>query len=77
MKLKFSLQSLAPAAVQQVDRAARVGRMQWRGSPDGIVWGPWSALTHLEMLLPGGPYFAVQARIWAAGQWHTSPIETY
>lgn len=77
MKLRFAVDTLDPPAFEKIDRAARIGRMQWRGSPDGIVWGPWSALTHLTMLLPGGPYFAVQARIWAGGEWHTSPIETY
>jgi hypothetical protein len=77
MKLIFSTHGLDSEVVEKFNRAAQVGRMQWRGSPDGIVWGPWSTLTHLTMLLPGGPYFAVQARIRAGGKWHTSPIETY
>jgi hypothetical protein len=77
MKLRFAMEQLSPVDFKKVDRAAQVGRMQWRGSPDGIVWGPWSPLTHLTMLLPGGPYFAVQARLRMNSEWHTSPIETY
>ncbi len=52
------------------------GRMQWRGSHDGIVWMPWSVLTHLDMKLPERFLF-VQARIWINGRWNTSPISGY
>lgn len=28
--------------------AADAVRMQWRGSPDGIAWGPWNALLAVD-----------------------------
>jgi hypothetical protein len=73
----WGLQDLDSESIEHVARMARAGYMQWRGSPDGIVWGPWSILTYIEMPLPCGSYFAVQARIWHDGddKWYTSPIE--
>jgi hypothetical protein len=75
-QLLWGLQDLDSESIEHVAWMARAGRMQWRGSPDGIVWGSWSILTHIEMPLPCGSYFAVQARIWdGVDKWHTSPIE--
>ena len=52
-----------------------VFRAQWRGSGDGIMWTAWSVLTHPRMLIPYFPF--VQARVWAEGKWHTSPVNMY
>jgi hypothetical protein len=52
------------------------GRMQWRGSHDGIVWTPWSVLTHLHMILPE-KFLFVHGRLWVDGAWCTSPVSGY
>ncbi len=75
MKLSFSLQGVDDELLEWADWTAQDGRMQWRGSHDGIIWGSWLPMTHFRMLLPGGPYFAVQARAWGGVGWCNSPIE--
>lgn len=51
----------------------KIGRMQWRGSDDGITWSPWHALLSLSQQVPW--YFYYQGRIEVDGRWRVSKIE--
>ena len=55
----------------------RLGRAQWRGSPDGIIWTPWSALHSPDQKIRAPGLKFAQARVEINGQWHTSKIETW
>lgn len=50
-------------------------RMQWRGSPDGIAWGPWNALHAIDEKVYVDPDVKFcQARIWIEDGWCTTPV---
>lgn len=61
--------------VTSLERTApvKIGRMQWRGSDDGITWSPWRALLSLSQKVDW--YWYYQGRVEVDGRWCVSKIE--
>lgn len=54
-------------------KLSQIGKMQWRGSDDGIQWTSWYPLLSVDQFVERYLYY--QARIQIDGWWEMSKVE--